>query len=211
MKSKQYSVKVFETTVEDEKRFIEFFETNHTLFKDHLIVLQGDVSSAVTDYLDAKGLKYLLNVSLPVGRSRKALEEKIAAERFELQLNQRQAEEEISKLSNQLQNNLTVKDEMVRSGQEVNIKGDLLLLNRINSGALVHTTGNLIVTHQVEGSIRCDGNFMMVSASPKAHIIFHGVEVDSHLLENRLNRIELKNNEIVITPVIVKKETSWAL
>ena len=52
---------------------------------------------------------------------------------------------------------------------------------------------------------------MMVSASPKAHIIFHGVEVDSHLLKNRLNRIELKNNEIVITPVIVKKETSWAL
>jgi len=58
--------------------------------------------------------------------------------------------------------------------------------------------------------LRCDGNFMMMVASPKANIIFHGVEVDNSLLEDKLNRIELKNNEIHITPVI-KKEINWAL
>ncbi|HHH19760.1 MAG TPA: hypothetical protein ENK86_04540 [Campylobacterales bacterium] len=211
MKNKQYSVKVFETTVDDAKKFIDFFEANHALFKDHLILLHGEVTPQVTEYLEAKGLHYLTHTTLPVGRSRKALEEEMAAERIDCEINQRWAEAEISKLSNQLQNNLTVKDTMIRSGQELQIEGDLLLLNRINSGAMVHTTGNLIVTHQVEGAIRCDGNFMMVSASPKANIIFHGVEVDNSLLENKLNRIELKKNEIVITPVIVEKETSWAL
>ena len=68
----------------------------------------------------------------------------------------------------------------------------------------------MIITKVVEGAIRCSGNFMMLTASKKANIIFHGVEVDNSLLENRLNRVELKNNEIIITPVL-KKEINWAL
>ena len=50
---------------------------------------------------------------------------------------------------------------------------------------------------------------MMLNNSPKANIIFHGVEVDNNLLEDRLNRIELIDDEIVITPVL-KKEINWA-
>jgi len=99
---------------------------------------------------------------------------------------------------------------MIRSGRELDIKGDLLLLNRVNSGATIKTTGNMIITKVVEGAIRCSGNFMMLTASPKANIVFHGVEVDNNLLENRLNRVELKNNEIIITPVL-KKEINWEL
>ncbi len=209
MKSKQYSVKVFETTIDDETKFMEFFDTNYTLFKDHLILLQGEVSSTVISYLEKKPLKFLINEQLPVGRSRKALEEELKTRTIESDVNERIAKAEIEKLSNRLQNNLTVLDGMVRSGRELKIEGDLLLLNRVNSGATIHTTGNVIITQVVEGAIRCDGQFMMITASPKANIIFHGVEVDNSLLENKLNRVELKNNEIVITPVI-KKEINWA-
>jgi hypothetical protein len=49
----------------------------------------------------------------------------------------------------------------------------------------------------------------MLTSSPKAIIVFHGVEVENRLLEDRLNRVELKNNEIIITPVL-KKEINWA-
>jgi len=209
LKNKQYSVKVFETTVDDEQKFMAFFDTNYTLFKDHLILLQGEVSNRIIAYLEKKSLKFLINEQLPVGRSRKALEEELKARTIESGVNEQIAKAELEKLSSRLENNLTVLDEMVRSGRELNIEGDLLLLNRVNSGATVHTTGNLIITQVVEGAIRCDGYFMMITASPKANIIFHGVEVDSALLENKLNRVELKNNEIVITPVI-KKEINWA-
>jgi len=209
LKSKQYSVKVFETTVDDEEKFMAFFNTNHALFKDHLILLQGEVSERITSYLDEHALSYLIDIKLPMGRSRKALEEEFRTHIVEHSVNQQIAEAEIMKLSNRLANNLTVLDGMVRSGQEINIEGDLLLLNRVNSGATIHTTGNLIITQVVEGAIRCDGHFMMITASPKANIIFHGVEVDNSLLEDKLNRVELKNNEIVITPVI-RKEINWA-
>lgn len=210
MKSKQYSVKVFETTVTDDKQFMEFFDTNYALFKDHLIIIQGRVSKDIIDYLKRKSLIFLQNKTLPVARSRKALESELNIQKIESDVNQKMAEEEIAKLSTKLQNNLTVLDSMIRSGRELNIDGDLLLLNRVNSGATIHTTGNLIITQVVDGALRCDGNFMMITASPKANIIFHGVEVDNSLLAKKLNRVELKNNEILITPVI-KKEINWAL
>jgi septum site-determining protein MinC len=201
-------VKVYETSVTDELEFIRFFDNNHTLFKDHLIVIQGECSAKIKEYLESKNLKYLQNTILPKGRTRKALEEELKQECVDAVVSAQIAQSELEKLSHQLQNNLTVMDEMVRSGSELTIDGDLLLLNRVNSGATVKTKGNLIITNVVEGAIRCYGNFMMITASPKANIIFHDVEVDNKLLEDRLNRVELKNNEIIITPVL-KKEINW--
>ena len=209
MKSNQYSVKVFETTIEDEEEFILFFETNYMLFKDHLILIQGNLSQKIKEYLNSKSLSYLHNVDLPKGRSRKALEKEIEIERSASAVSVQIAEEKVKRLSSRLQNNLTVMDTMIRSGREINIEGDLLLLNRVNSGATLNIKGNLIIPNVVEGAVRCYGNFMMLTASPKANIVFHGVEVDNDLLKNKLNRVELKNNEIIITPVL-KKEIIWA-
>jgi len=209
LKSTQYSVKVYETTITDEVKFMEFFDSNYTLFKDHLILIKGECSETIKTYLEKKKLTYLNDVVLPKGRTRKALEKELKAQEVEAAVSAQIAQGKLDQLSSQLQNNLTVLDEMIRSGRELDIKGDLLLLNRVNSGATIKTTGNMIITKVVEGAIRCSGNFMMLTASPKANIVFHGVEVDNGLLENRLNRVELKNNEIIITPVL-KKEINWA-
>ena len=209
MKNSQYSVKVFETTITDEEKFIFFFDANYTLFQDHLIVIQGDLSEKIKKYLTSKSLIYLHNISLPKGRSRKALEIEYQNAKAQSIISQKIAEAEVKKLSSRLEKNFTVLDDMIRSGKELYIDGDLLLLNRVNSGATINIEGNLIITNVVEGAIRCKGSFMMLTTSPKANIVFHGVEVDNKLLEDRLNRVELKNNEIIITPVL-KKEINWA-
>ncbi|GEM_PF-459507 len=233
MKNRQYSVKIFETTIEEDEKFKAFFDTNYILFKEHLILINGDMSSDIEAYLKEKKFKYLHNAILPEGRSRHtparksikknvtgyeytSLQDEVNALEVENGVNEQIAQAEIQKLksamktlSNKMENNLTVLDSIIRSGRELKIEGDLLLLNRVNSGAMIHTTGNLIITQVVEGALRCDGNFMMITVSPKANIIFNGVIVDNDLLENKLNRIELKEREIFITPVI-KKEINWA-
>ena len=209
MKSKQYSIKVFETTVSDELQFMDFFDNNYTLFKDHLIVIKGECSPKIKQYLENKKLKYLNDIVLPKGRTRKALEKEMKEQHTDATVSAQIAQSEILKLSNKLQSNLTVQDEMIRSGRELEVKGDLLLLDRVNSGATVKVEGNVIITQVVDGAIRCNGNYMLLKASPKASIVFHDVEVENNLLEDRLNRIELKNNEIIITPVL-KKEINWA-
>jgi len=209
LRGKQYSVKVYETTVEDEDKFISFFDNNYILFRDRLIVINGELSNRIRDYLISKSLTFINDIELPISKNRQEIaleQEKI---RLEDEREQELIKEELNRLSDRLHNNLKVLDGIVRSGQELKIDGDLLLLNRVNSGATIIISGNLIITQVVEGAIRCDGNFMMLSNSPKANIIFHGVQVDNDLLEEKLNRIELKDNKILITPVI-KKEINWA-
>ena len=208
MKGKQYSIKVYETTIEEEEAFISFFDANYLLFKDHLIVIQGDLSDKVKNYLHQKSLTFINNITLPVSKTRRDIQKEREERRLEEEERQRKIDDEMSRLSDRLENNMKVRDSMVRSGQEIFVEGDLLLLNRVNSGATIHTTGNLIITQIVEGSIRCDGKFMMLKSSPKANIVFQGVEVDNKLLRNKLNRIELINDKIIITPVL-KKEINW--
>jgi septum formation inhibitor MinC len=210
LQSKQYSVKVYECSIDDEEKFIAFFDTNYALFKDHLVVINGYLSQRIKDYLNSKSLIFINNIKLPRGRTRKAIEEEIEAKKREYDIDKIIAKTELEKLSKRLQNNLTVLDDIIRSGRELNVDGDLLLLNRVNSGATIHTTGNLIITDLVEGSVRCDGNFMILTTSSKANVLFHGEEIENRFLEDRLNRVELKNREIVITPVF-KKEINWVL
>ena len=207
MRTKQYSVKVCEMALVNEDEFISFFEINYILFKDHLIVISGEMTKKVEAYLKQKELQYLVNANLPKGQGRVAIEKEIQEQKEQHQIEQEQKELELSKLSNKLQNNLKVRDTLVRSGQELNIDGDLLLLNRVNSGATIIINGNLIITQIVDGAIRCHGNFMMLQASPKANIVFNDIEIDNTSLNERLNKVEFINNQIVITPVL--KETNW--
>ena len=250
MKNRQYSLKVFETTIDNEEDFMSFFDTHQILFQDHLIVIKGRMSPTIKAYLEINNFHFINNFTLPIGRSRKALEEEFSLQKegekdhlekeelfhsfnalqSEIDIKEKQlqasnkalkeekiknisiqkaCQEKLEMLSNKATPSMTIIDNRIRSGQELNIEGDLLLLNRVNSGAVVKTTGSLIATQLIEGSIRCNGQLMMLSISPKANIVFHGVEVDNNLLKSQLNRIELKNREIHITQV-TKKETNWA-
>ncbi|MFK5976522.1 MAG: hypothetical protein QM493_08450 [Sulfurovum sp.] len=207
MKGSQFSVKVYETVVENEEQFIAFFDSNYTLFKDHLISIRGVLSKEIREYLKEKNLSYVHNKTIPKSRLRKNIEDEFSKEREEIETKHQQMQEEIERLSIR-EETLTVLDGIVRSGREIKIDGDLLLLNRVNSGASIETSGNLIMTEVVEGNVRCNGSFMMISPSPKANIIFNGIAVESDLLKDKLNKIELKNHRIEITPVL-KKETNW--
>jgi septum formation inhibitor MinC len=227
LKNRQYSLKVLEITIEAEDEVIAFLEKHSLLFMSHLLLMKGEMSDTLEDYLKQKSFHYLHNVSLPEGRNKKSLEEeikvkdedkvkaltqefdeKIQSLSVEKAMIEQELKEELLSLKKRFNTKFTVLDTMIRSGRELKIDGDLLLLNRVNSGATIHTSGNLIITQVVEGALRCDGQFMMITVSPKANIIFNGVVVDNELLENKLNRIELKNNEIYITPVI-KKDINW--
>lgn len=225
MKQRQFSLKVLEVELDNEDEFIEFFDTHGLLFKNHLISIKGDMSDRIKYYLEEMDFKYINNITLPNGKNVKsvdinkddnkvdkkeleALEEKLKSQAIDCRIKLQEAQSIINELEKKANRELVVIDDMVRSGREVNVDGDLLILNRVNSGATIKTTGNLIITQVVEGAIRCDGSFMMLTVSPKANIIFNGVEVDNSLLQDKLNRIELKDNKIYITPVI-KKEINW--
>lgn len=205
MDTKQYSVKVFEVSLTDEDNFVAYFDAKHAIFKNHLIVLNGYVTQEIQNYLNEKQIKFLVNVDLPKRKATKNASNEIANPEIP---QKQEIQETVKQEEPQKKDDLKVLDSLIRSGQELNISGDLLLLNRVNSGGKINIEGNLIITQIVDGSIRCNGDFMMIKASQKANIVFHHVEVDNSYLKERLNRVELINNEIRITPVL--KETNWA-
>lgn len=192
MKTKQSSVKVLDITLTNNDEFVTFFDRNYVVFQNHLIVLHGESNAFIEKYLNDKKLNFMVNAAFK--KARPIQEIQVQETRTPI-------------LEPKAKTTLKVLDKLVRSGQELNIESDLLLLNRVNSGGTININGNLIITEIVEGSIRCNGDFMMLQSSSKANIVFHEVEVDNKYLTQRLNRVELKNNEITITPVL--KETNW--
>ncbi|MBN2826278.1 MAG: hypothetical protein JXQ76_13185 [Campylobacterales bacterium] len=189
MKSNQYSIKVFETTIEDGDKFIAFIDANYELFKHHLLSIQGDIPQKVLEYLKNKSLKYINNFDLPKAKKFK--------DNFIIQTPQ-----ESEKIA------CRVIYQPLRSGQVVEHEGDILITQRINSGAKVVSKGNIIALNEVNGDIGCVGDFIIVGQTHKSNILFHGVKIDNTLLENRLNMIELVDNEIVIKS-ISSKELTW--
>ena len=202
MKTKQSSVKVLDVTLTNNDEFVTFFDRNYIVFQNHLIVLHGESNAFIEKYLNDKKLNFMVNTEFKKARPIK-----------EIPIQETQTHKELPKkeeplvLEPKAKTTLKVLDKLIRSGQELTIDTALLLLNRVNSGGKININGNLIITENVEGSIRCNGDFMMLKSSPKANIVFHEVEVDNKYLTERLNRVELKNNEITITPVL--KETNW--
>lgn len=181
MKVKQYSVRVFELTIESQNSFLAFMDKNVVMLKHYLIYLKGEVTPAIEEYLNSNEVTYTTHLSVSDNKHQ------------ELVLKQ---------------SDLKIIDDIVRSGQDIKIESDLLVLNRINSGAKLHVEGNLIVTGTVDGMIFCNGDFMLLKTSPKAMIVFNGAEIDGSLLQNKFNKIIFNGEEIIISPI--EKEPKWA-
>ena len=82
MQTKQYSVKICEVDLIDKDEFKSFFEKNYLIFRNHLILINGELTKDIEVFLNNKGLKYAQNLDIPKGKaSSKALEEELEKER----------------------------------------------------------------------------------------------------------------------------------
>lgn len=181
MKVKQYSIKVFEINIDSQSSFLTFMDKNIIMLKHYLLYLKGEITPAIEEYLNAHEITYTTHLTLR-GKTHQELVLK--------------------------QSDLKIIDDIVRSGQDIKVQRDLLVLNRVNSGAKLQVEGNLIITGNVDGMIFCNGDFMLVKTSPKAMIVFNGVEIDGSLLQNKFNKIIFNGEEIIVTPI--EKEPKWA-
>jgi septum site-determining protein MinC len=183
MQVKQYSVKVFEVTIENEEEFLAFARKNSLLLKRYLLLLKGDITPTIENFLGDEGIAFTHNLSL-------------------------QAPNSTSFQHFTKQSGLRIIDQLVRSGQEIIEKRDLLVLKRVNSGATIHTDGNFIALSSIDGHIECNGDFMLLKPSSKASIIFNGVDISEAMDEEIFYKIRLENNEILISKYA--KDIQWA-
>jgi len=178
----QYSVKVFEVEIENEEEFLTFVRKNIVLLKRYLLLLKGDVTPVIETFLQKEEISFTKDLSLQ-SQSGKPLQ--------------------FTKESG-----LRIVDQLVRSGQEIVEKRDLLVLKRVNSGASIRTEGNFIALSTIEGKVECNGEFMLLKPSPKACIVFNGADISDAMDEEHFYKIRFKNNEILISKYA--KDIQWA-
>lgn len=191
MKSNQYSMKVFETTIDDDNKFISFMSTNYELFKNHLILIQGNISKNILDYLNDQSLKYINNFELP------------RVKKIEAKYIKPQEVKEIKK------DHFKIVTAPLRSGQIVKYNGDVLIFDRVNSGSKIITTGNIIALNIVNGDIDSTGDFIIIPDTNQSNIVFHGIKIDNGLLKDKLNKIEYISIDNITISTISKKEFIW--
>jgi len=190
LQSSQYSIKVFETQIEDDGKFISFIETNYELFKNHLIVIQGDISQNISEFLDGLNLTYINNINLPKAKKTQdnfiIIKEKIIDNNYRLK----------------------IINEPLRSGQIVEYEGDILITDRINSGAKLVSNGNIVALNIINGDIICNGDYIIMPQSSRSNILIQGYKINNLLLQHKLNKIEIIDSRVTITS-ISKKELKW--
>jgi len=220
LKCRQYEVKVFEITIENEKNFLEFMENNYELLKNHLLSLKGEMTQKIEEYLNEKNLIYVLNQTLPVKkRSSKdiciigAKEEQ--EEKTDTKENKEKrvliTEKDIIEKSPIVEDfgyglsPLKVLTKPLRSGQVIQHDGAVLIMERVNSGAKIAALGSVIALSIVEGDISSTGECLIIPRVKKGNIFFHGYRIDLDRLVYPLNKLVFLGDRIVVQ-AISKKE-----
>jgi len=157
---KQKTLRVFE--VDDFNKLKNIVESKYELVRNHFFMLK-ESNEEIENYLRNKGLNFFV-----VNTSKnffKPIEEKI-------KIIEKVVEKEIVKELNTSK----IFDRIIRSGEELVIKGSAVFLNRINPGAKIEVEGNLILLSENNGFIRVEGDFILVKKN-KSNIIFNDEEV----------------------------------
>jgi len=181
MKTKQYSIKVFELDIEDNKSFFDFIDKFKPILNKYLLVLNGNVTQEIKNYLIENNLAFTTDTSLQ-SKSK-------------------------SKPEHIKSSDLKIIDTIVRSGTEIISNDDLLVLNRVNSGSIIETDGNFLGLSLVDGKIICNGNFMLIKKSKKSMIIFNGTDITDEIGNETFYTVKLKGENMVIEKY--KKDIKW--
>ena len=56
---------------------------------------------------------------------------------------------------------------LVRSGESIVNSGDILVFNRVNSGAMLTSQSNICIFGECNGDVQCDGEFLILSKITK--------------------------------------------
>ncbi len=179
MKAKQKKLRIFEIEITDDDAFFNYMNKNEILLKDFFLLINGHVSDAVRDYLDAHGFCYKLakecHIKMPAKQKENenlAIMEKTAPEN-----GTKKSKEPALRIVSEKVKTLVI-EQPIRSGREVVHEGDVTIFGRVNSASKVIAEGNVEIYGVVDGLVQCDGDYMIIKELGKGHLIFNGDILD---------------------------------
>lgn len=208
VKAKQKTLRIFDISIENEADFFPYMDKNLILLKEYFLVLSGDVTPKVTQYLDSHSICFMtaddckLKINTKTNNATKSdiMSENKHVERKNVDTNtiNSQTEDKISQ--SEVVKTLFL-EKPVRSGEEIIHAGDVTIFGRVNSAAKVIAEGNVEVYGVIDGLVQCDGEYMIVKELGNGHIIFNGDILDREQFDGSLKKITHDSSGVIIKDV----------
>ena len=192
MKVKQLTLKAFEFEVDGTESFTEYYTKNAPLIQGHLLIIKGDVNAEIKSFLDEKKVAYVnsneTSLLLRKKRSSAVLQEPSVQE------------SSVSEETPTLSKSSSVYYRPIRSGEAIELEEDCVFLSRINSGAVISSSGSVQLFGIIDGIVRSDGEYLLLKEIGQGSVFFHGEELDKSQFDGQLKLVKY-NNGIVIKEI----------
>ncbi|MCH9814324.1 MAG: hypothetical protein K0U47_10345 [Epsilonproteobacteria bacterium] len=208
VKAKQKTLRIFNIEIENEADFFPYMEKNLILLKEYLLVLKGDITPKVTQYLDSHNICFILSDDCKLNFSSKTNNDQ---NRDIISKSVTEAEPQAQKSTPNQQPIVTIQAEPrvqtlliekpIRSGEVVIHEGDVTIFGRVNSAAKVIAEGNVEVYGAIDGLVQCDGDYMIVKELGKGHIIFNGDILEKEHFNGTLKKVTYSSAGAVIKDI----------
>jgi len=207
MKAKQKNLRIFYLEIESEEDFFTYMDKNFILLKDYFLMVDGNITPKIMDFLESKDMCYKLAEECNLKNFSKANTD---ANNGTIKKNSNPKVVEVTKyiISDTPQNGSTCDrtlliNKPVRSGEEIVHNGDVTVFGRVNSAAKVICTGNAKVYGLIDGLVQCDGDYMVVrDLGQKGFIIFNGDILDRVDFDGNLKKVIKTREGIEIKDIL---------
>jgi septum site-determining protein MinC len=212
-------------TIKGTKDGLIFHLNDSCAFKDIIVELEDKLSITPHQYSEDKlvsikvklGNRFLTNEQQELLRNTIRNKKNLVISEIESNVMSKEEAEQLIK-----DNKIESFTQMVRSGQELSVDGDLLLIGDVNPGGIIKATGNIYVMGTLKGTAHAGsgGNEEKVIVAsvmtPQqiriGHIINRSPDTQGEKHEMECAYIEQENNTIVIDnlQILAKKNLSLA-
>jgi len=159
MKTRQRSVRIYELITDNYDKFMKFITKREITLKRYLLVIRTN-NEDIKNFLKNSNFEYRI------------VKPEFEATNEEIDVIE---EKEIKESKNSTKTEIF--DKIIRSGEEINSNNKLIFLKRINAGAKIISTNSIEIFDEVEGLVKCTGEYMIVKKNKKGTIIFNNEEI----------------------------------
>ncbi len=200
----QQNIRIFHILGDNsDDELLEFLKKSLPLFKGYLLVFDH-LSDCVKEFLDSSDVDYVKNKHLRFADNK----EKTAniLKKINVQNNIESQKNDNLYSTSQNIDLSSVKSKfitkLVRSGERIVNNGDILVFNRVNSGAEIDSQNNICIFGECSGDVKCEGEFLILSKIIKGKVMFQGEIITPNMLKYKLNLIYKENNNLNIKDIL---------
>ncbi|PAF43333.1 septum site-determining protein MinC [Helicobacter sp. 11S03491-1] len=175
IKTRQKNIKAFELSGGKSSEYIDFITKNFVLLKDYLLIFKEPIEPEMSNLLQELQINYIFSQTQLRGRETQNSQE--LHPQVKTQIYQRN----------------------IRSGEEIESFGELVLLGNVNNGAKINSDKSISIFGKCDGVVICGGEYLILKSVYSGHIVFCGEILPQKIIEkinsNDLLKIITKNGD----------------